>query len=468
MIERYSLPEMAAIWSASHKTDTWLKVELEVCEAWAREGVIPPDAMEKIRRARYNAERMQEIERETHHDIISFLRSIQEQLGPEGRFIHLGLTSSDVLDTALALQVKEAGELLQAKLAELIEAVAKQARAHKYTLMAGRSHGIHAEPMTFGLKLALWVDELRRQQKRLGEALAQITVGAISGAVGTHATVPPQIEEHVCARLGLGVDPITNQVIQRDRHAHFMTTLALIGASLEKMAQEIRHLQRTELSEAFEPFGAGQQGSSAMPHKRNPELCERICGLSRVLRGFAMTALENVALWHERDISHSSTERIIFPDGCTLLHYMLHVFTNVINGLEVNKERMLANLNMTGGLIFSQRILLALIDKGVGRQEAYKIVQRNAKKVWSQHSQCGSKQEGEPDILPELPAQEGIDSSLAGNVTGSGQQDLLPFLRELSNDPEVTRYLSLEELKGLASMDYYTTYIDASFKRIGL
>lgn len=473
MIERYSLPEMATIWSASHKTDTWLKVELEVCEAWAREGVVPQDAMEKIRKARYSSERMQEIERETHHDIISFLRSIQEQLGPEGRFIHLGLTSSDVLDTALALQVKEAGELLQVKLAELIEAVAKQARTHKYTLMAGRSHGIHAEPMTFGLKLAMWVDELRRQQKRLGEALAQITVGAISGAVGTHATVPPQIEEYICARLGLGVAPITNQVIQRDRHAHFITTLALVGASLEKMAQEIRHLQRTELSEAFEPFGAGQQGSSAMPHKRNPELCERICGLSRVLRGFAMTALENVALWHERDISHSSTERIIFPDGCTLLHYMLHVFTNVINGLEVSKERMLANLNMTGGLLFSQRILLALIDKGVGRQEAYKMVQRNAKKVWLQYPQLqysrgGSKQGSEPGILPEPPAQERVYSSLPGNATGSSQQDLLPFLRELSNDPEVMQYLTVEELEGLTSLDYYTKYIDTSFKRIGL
>ena len=440
MIERYSLPEMAAIWSATNKTDTWLKVELEVCEAWAREGVIPQDAIEKIRKANYNAERMQEIERETHHDIISFLRSIQEQLGPEGRFIHLGLTSSDVLDTALALQVKEAGVLLKAKLAELIEAVARQAVQHKYTLMAGRSHGIHAEPMTFGLKLAMWVDELRRQQKRLDESLEQITVGAISGAVGTHATVPPQIEEYVCAQLGLGVAPISNQVIQRDRHAHFMTTLALIGASLEKMAQEIRHLQRTELSEAFEPFGSGQQGSSAMPHKRNPELCERICGMARVLRGFAVTALENVALWHERDISHSSTERIIFPDGCTLLHYMLHIFTNVIDGLVVSKERMLANLNMTGGLVFSQRILLALIDKGVGRQEAYKMVQRNAKKVWGK--------------------------TFLG--IAMDEHGLLPLAEELSNDPEVARHLSVDELKALTNTDYYTKYIDTAFKRVGL
>lgn len=441
MIERYSLPEMAAVWSAAHKTDTWLRVELQVCEGWTREGVIPQDAMEKIRSARYNAERMQEIERETHHDIISFLRSIQEQLGPEGRFIHLGLTSSDVLDTALALQIKEAGELLQAKLVELIAAVARQAAGHKYTLMAGRTHGIHAEPMTFGLKLALWVDELRRGQKRLEEALVQIAVGAISGAVGTHATVPPRIEEYVCAELGLGVAPISSQIIQRDRHAQFITTLALLGASLEKMAQEIRHLQRTELSEAFEPFGSGQQGSSAMPHKRNPELCERVCGLARVLRGFAVTAMENVALWHERDISHSSTERVIFPDGCTLLHYMLHIFTGVISGLKVDKERMLANLNMTGGLVFSQRILLALIDKGVGRQEAYKMVQRNAKKVWS---------------------------TASGRVTLAAETEVLPLVAALNADPEVAHYLSAEELNALTSTDYYIRYIDTAFQRIGL
>ncbi len=451
MIERYSLPEMAAVWSDTHKTDTWLKVELQVCEGWAREGVIPQAAMEKIRQAQYNAGRMQEIERETHHDIISFLRSIQEQLGPEGRFIHLGLTSSDVLDTALALQVKEAGALLQTRLMALIEAVAQQAVQHKYTLMAGRTHGIHAEPMTFGLKLALWVDELRRGQQRLTAALAQIAVGAISGAVGTHATVPPQLEEYVCAALGLDVAPISNQIIQRDRHAHFMTTLALLGSSLEKMAQEIRHLQRTELSEAFEPFGSGQQGSSAMPHKRNPELCERVCGLSRVLRGFAVTALENVALWHERDISHSSTERVIFPDGCTLLDYMLHIFTGVMSGLVVNQERMLANLNLTGGLVFSQRILLALIDKGVGRQEAYKMVQRNAQKIWFQPASDDATGES-PTVL-----------SVSDSITGP-----LPLVAVLSKDTEIMQYLSLGELQELTSTDYYIKYIDTSFQRIGL
>ncbi len=436
MIERYSRPAMAAIWSDTHKSDNWLKVELLVCEAWAQEGIIPAEALAKIQEARYNAQRMREIEQETHHDIISFLRSVQEQLGPEGRFIHLGLTSSDVLDSALAVQIKEAGEILSSALAALIEVVSQAAVRYKYTLMAGRTHGIHAEPMTFGLKLALWVDELRRGQQRLADALAQVTVGKISGAVGTHATVPPQIEEYVCSQLGLGVAPISSQVVQRDRHAHFITTLALIGASLEKMAQEIRHLQRTELSEAFEPFSAGQQGSSAMPHKRNPELCERICGLARVLRGFAVTAMENVALWHERDISHSSAERIIIPDACTLLDYMLHIFTTVMRGLQVDEERMLANLHMTGGLVFSQRILLALIDKGVGRQEAYKMVQRNAQKVWGMASK--------------------------GPVQGPA------LLDALSSDDEVARYLSRAELAELTNTDFYVKYIDTSFARVGL
>src|SRR5256886_795022 len=436
MIERYSLPEMAAIWSATHKTDLWLKVELLVCEGWAREGVIPQDSIEKIRAVRYNAQRMYEIELETHHDIISFLRSIQEQLASEGRFIHLGLTSSDVLDTGLAVQIKEAGALLIKSISELLETVTQAARRYKYTLMVGRTHGIHAEPITFGLKLALWVDELRRGQQHLSAALEEICIGKISGAVGTHATVPPRIEEFVCEQLGLSVAPASSQIVHRDRHAFFITTLALIGSSLEKMAQEIRHLQRTEVSEVFEPFNAGQQGSSAMPHKRNPELCERICGLARVLRGFAITAMENVALWHERDISHSSAERIIIPDSSTLLHYMLHIFTQVISGLQVDTERMLANLNMTGGLVFSQRILLALIDKGVGRQEAYKIVQRNAKKVWAMASQ--------------------------GSIQGPA------LLEALSNDSEVAEHLTRDELQELTSTEYYIKYIDIAFKRVGL
>lgn len=436
MIERYSLPEMAALWSMEHKTDKWLQVEMLVCEGWAREGVIPQEALEKIRQVGYNAQRMQEIEQETHHDVISFLRSVQEQLGPEGRFIHLGLTSSDVLDTGLAAQMKEAGQLLSVSLAELADVLAQAAVQYKYTLMTGRTHGIHAEPITFGLKLAMWLDETRRNQQRLGAALEQVTVGKISGAVGTHATVPPQIEEFVCEQMGLGVAPISSQIVQRDRHAHFMTTLALIGSSLEKMAQEIRHLQRTELSEAFEPFGSGQQGSSAMPHKRNPELCERVCGLARVMRGYAVTAMEDVALWHERDISHSSAERIIIPDACTLLHYMLSIFTKVMKGLDVDAERMQTNLNMTGGLVFSQRILLALIDKGVGRQEAYKMVQRNAKKVWGMASK--------------------------GPIEGPA------LLEALNSDAEVAEYLSPTELQELTNTDYYIKYIDTSFKRVGL
>src|SRR5258708_29493555 len=436
MIERYSLPEMAAIWSATHKTDIWLRVELLVCEGWAREGVIPQDASKKIRAAGYDPQRMQEIEEETHHDMIAFLRSVQEQLGPEGRFIHLGLTSSDVLDSGVAVQLKEAGVLLSQSLAEVVETVAQAAVQYKYTLMVGRTHGIHAEPITFGLKLALGVDELRRGQQRLAAALEQVTVGKISGAVGTHASVPPQIEEFVCEQMSLGVAPVSSQIVQRDRHAHFITTLALIGSSLEKMAQEIRHLQRTELSEVFEPFGAGQQGSSAMPHKRNPELCERICGLARVLRGYAVTSMENVALWHERDISHSSAERIIIPDACTLLHYMLHIFTDVIEGLQVDAERMRVNVDMTGGLVFSQRILLALIDKGVGRQEAYKMVQRSAKKVWSMASK--------------------------GAIAGPA------LLDALSKDPEVTKYLSPGELMELTNTDYYVKYVDTAFARLGL
>ncbi len=436
MIERYSLPEMAAIWSATHKTDLWLKVELLVCEGWAREGVIPQDIIEKIRAARYNTQRMHEIELETHHDIISFLRSIQEQLGSEGRFIHLGLTSSDVLDTGLAVQLKEAGTLLIKSISELLEIVTQAAVRYKYTLMVGRTHGIHAEPITFGLKLALWVDELRRGQQHLSAALEQVSVGKISGAVGTHATVPPQIEEFVCEQLGLSVAPASSQIVQRDRHAYFITTLALVGSSLEKMAQEIRHLQRTEVSEALEPFSSGQQGSSAMPHKRNPELCERICGLARVLRGFAVTSMENVALWHERDISHSSAERIIIPDACILLHYILYIFNKVMSGLQVDEERMLTNLNMTGGLIFSQRILLALIEKGVGRQEAYQMVQRNAKKVWSMSSK----------------------GAIQGQV----------LIEALSNDDEVTRYLSQGELIELTNTEYYVKYIDTTFARLKL
>jgi adenylosuccinate lyase len=432
MIERYTRPEMAAIWSEEHKLDTWLRVEILVSEGWAHEGVIPVDAIVAIRDATYDLERAQEIERETHHDVISFLRSVQERLGPEGRFIHLGLTSSDVVDTALAVRLVEAGAVLRAALADLAEAVTAAAQKYRKTLMIGRTHGIHAEPTTFGFKLAVWVEELRRARSRLDAAIADIAVGKISGAVGTHTTVPPTVEEYVCAQLGLRAEPVSTQIVQRDRHAHFSATLALIGSSLEKMAQEIRHLQRTEVSEAFEPFGAEQQGSSAMPHKRNPEKCERICGLARVLRGFSVTALEDVALWHERDISHSSAERITLPDGCALLHYMLWLFTDVMAHLEVDEERMRANLNLTRGLIYSSRILLALVERGMDRQAAYKLVQAGAQKVWRNEDE------------------------------GAG------LLAMLEADPAVMAVISPDELKALADPRAYLTYIDTAYARLGL
>ncbi|HEU5368886.1 MAG TPA: adenylosuccinate lyase [Ktedonobacterales bacterium] len=432
MIGRYDTKEMQAIWSEAHKLDIWLKIELLACEGWAREGVISAEEMAKLRQAGYNVDRMQAIERESHHDVISFLRSVQEQLGPEGRFLHLGLTSSDVLDTGLAVQIKEAGEVLMQALNRLIAATERAALTYKDTLMVGRTHGIHAEPMTFGLKLALWVAEQRRARQRLQEALEQIAVGAISGAVGTHATIPPAIEAYVCEQLGLAVDPVSSQIIQRDRHAHLLTTLALVASSLEKMAQEIRHLQRTEVSEAFEPFAAEQQGSSAMPHKRNPEKCERICGLARVIRGHAVTAMENVALWHERDISHSSAERLIIPDSATLLHYMLNLFTDVVEHLEVDAERMRQNLESTRGLIFSQRVMLALIDKGLPRQTAYKLVQRNAQRIW--HGEDGHAQ----------------------------------FVDLLQADPEISAHLSPAELHELTDVNFYTRSIDTAFARLGL
>jgi adenylosuccinate lyase len=432
MIERYTRPEMARVWSDENKFDIWLRVELLVCEGWTREGVISAEDMEKLRQATYDIARAQEIERETHHDVISFLRSVQERLGPEGRLLHLGLTSSDMLDTALAVQLVQAGTLLREQLDALTETVSQAAIRHRMTLMAGRTHGIQAEPTTFGFKLAMWVDELRRARTRLDAAIEDVAVGAISGAVGTHATVPPTVEEYVCEQLGLRPDPVSTQIVQRDRHAHFVTTLALVGSSLEKMAQEIRHLQRTELGEAFEPFGAQQQGSSAMPHKRNPEKCERVCGLARVLRGHAMTAMENIPLWHERDISHSSAERIILPEGTTLLHYMLWLFNEIMAGLEVDEERMRANLDLTRGLIYSSRILLALVDKGLDRQAAYKLVQRNAQKVWR-------NEDGGAGLLAMLKA-----------------------------DPEVMAHITPEDLDALADPKAYLVNIDTAFTRLKL
>jgi adenylosuccinate lyase len=372
---------------------------------------------------------MEELLRETHHDMTAFLGSVADSLGEESRFIHLGLTSSDVMDTALSLQMVEAADILIQDIKELIAILAQQAMEHKYTPMIGRTHGIHAEPITFGLKLAVWMEEMRRNLQRLTEAKRAITVGKISGAVGTYATVPPEIEQKACRKLGLAPAPISNQVLQRDRHAQFTTTLAIIASSLEKFTTEVRGLQKTEVGEVGEPFEAGQTGSSAMPHKRNPELCERVCGLARLVRGHALTSMENIALWHERDISHSSTERITLPDSCLVLDYCLSIFTSVIKGLEIYQPKMKRNMELTKGLVFSQRVMLALIDKGLKRQKAYELVQRNAMKAWK------------------------------GNKS---------FLNLLKADPEVTTVLPSEKLEPLFDYQYYLRYVDEIFKRLGL
>jgi adenylosuccinate lyase len=429
MIERYTRPEMGRVWSEENKHDKWLQVEIAVCEAWAERGVIPEEAMAKIRKATYDAEKCAEYEREMHHDVNSFLRSVADSLGDESRFVHLGLTSNDVGDTALALRLVEATEILENDLRSLIEVVADRAREHKETVCMGRSHGVHAEPTSFGLKLAGWYDELRRQSHRLTHAKEQVAVGKISGPVGTHATAPPDLEDDVCGRLGLLVEPISTQIVQRDRHAYFVSVLSVIGASLERFATEIRHLQRTEVLEVEEPFSEGQTGSSSMPHKRNPEKCERVCGLARVLRGYAVTATENVALWHERDISHSSAERVILADACIALDYMLDLFAYIVRGMVVHKDRMLENLERSYGLPFSQRVLLALIDKGMKRQEAYKLVQANAMRSWD---------------------------------------DRLRYIDILAEDPQVMAYLSRDELAALFDYGFYLKHVDDSFGRIGL
>ena len=347
MIERYSRPEMKKVWSDENKYSKWLDVEIAVCDAWAEVGVIPRSAIPKIKMAKCNLKRMEEILKETRHDMTAFLGSVAESVGEESRYIHLGLTSSDVMDTATSLQLVEASDILIQDVKELTAILAQRAIEHKYTLMIGRTHGVHAEPISFGLKLALWVEEMRRNLHRLTEAKKAISVGKISGAVGTYATVTPEVEQKTCRKLGLEPAPISNQVLQRDRHAQFVTTLAIMAGSLEKFATEIRALQKTEIHEVEEPFGTGQTGSSAMPHKRNPELSERVCGLARLVRGYALTSLENIALWHERDISHSSNERITLPDSCLTMDYILALFTSVMRRLQVFPHRMKKNLELT-------------------------------------------------------------------------------------------------------------------------
>lgn len=429
MIPKYSRPEMAAIWSDKGKYDRWLQVEIAVCDAWAQRGDIPEEAAEKIRHACYDLEAMERYLAETHHDVISFLRTVSDSLGEEGRYVHMGLTSYDVVDTGLGIALRDSSDILLRDLAALIEAVEEKAREHKYTLMMGRTHGVHAEPITFGLKLASWVDELRRNERRLAEAKAEVAVGKISGPVGSHATVPPDIEEAVCKRLGLGIEAISTQIVHRDRHARFLTTLAVLASSLDKFATELRNMQRTEILEVEEPFEAGQTGSSAMPHKRNPEKCERISGLARVVRGYAVAALENVALWHERDLTDSAPERIILPDACLLVDYMLDLFTYVVRGLQVYPERMRENVELTQGLVFSQRVLLALIEKGLSREKAYKTVQASSMRAWKERR---------------------------------------PLRGLLEEDPEVTSRLSAQEMDAIFDYGVYTRYVDHSFERLGL
>ena len=430
MIERYTRPEMARIWYEENKFSQWLRVEIAACEAWADLGEIPREAAEKISHASFKLERINEVMAETHQDVTAFLRSVQESLGEEGRYVHLGLTSSDVWDTATMLQLLEATDILARDMAALTKVLEERAREHKKTLMVGRTHGVHAEPITFGLKLALWAQEMKRNQERLAQARTAVAVGKLSGAVGTFATVPPAVEASVCAKLGLQAAPLSNQVLQRDRHAQYVTTLAVCAGSLEKFATEIRGLQRTEVLEAEEPFAEGQTGSSAMPHKRNPELCERVCGQARLIRGYTVTALENQALWHERDISHSSGERIILPDSTTLLDYMLNIFTGVMAGLVVYPQNMRRNLELTQGLVFSQRVLTVLIsEKGMSRNDAYKVVQTAAMQAW---------------------------------------REATPFLELLWARPEVQQRMQREELASLFDYNFFLSHVDEAFARVGL
>lgn len=382
MIDRYTLPKMREIWSEQNKFRKWLEVEIAACEAWASLGKIPRDALAKIKRkASFSIDRINQIEKETAHDLIAFLTSVAEKVGRESRFIHMGLTSYDVEDTARSIQMRGAAELIIKDVEDLIKILKRRAREEKNTVMMGRTHGIQAEPITFGLKLLVWVAEMERNLERMKRAKEVVSVGKISGAVGTYAEVDPRVEEYVCKKLGLKPALVSTQIVQRDRHAEYLTTLAVVAATLEQFATEIRNLQRTEIWEVEEPFGKGQKGSSAMPHKKNPITCERIAGLARVVRGNAIASLENVALWHERDITHSSVERIILPDSCMLVDYMLQKFTWVMNGLVIFPQNMKKNIEKAQGLIFSQKLLLALTDKGLTREGAYKIVQTAAMKA---------------------------------------------------------------------------------------
>jgi len=428
MIERYTRPEMGRIWEAENRYAKWLEVEIAACEAMAEEGLIPKDALENIKkRAGFSVERILEIEEETKHDIIAFLTNVAENVGPDSRYIHLGLTSSDILDTSFALLLKEAMELIIQDVEKFMDVLKDRALEHKYTVMIGRSHGIHAEPITFGLKLAVWYSEMLRNLRRMEAALNVISYGKLSGAVGTFANVSPRIESLTCEKLGLKPAEISTQIVQRDRHAHYFTSLAILAGTLEKIAVEIRHLQRTEVLEAEEAFSKGQKGSSAMPHKKNPIGCENISGLARLVRSNSLAAMENMALWHERDISHSSVERVIGPDSTILIDFMLHRLTRIIRDLVVHPERMTENLQKTKGLIFSQQILMKLAGKGVERQKAYVMVQKNAMRAWE------SDQE---------------------------------FRQLIMGDDEIGEYLSNKEIDDIFDLDYHLKYVDEIYKRV--
>jgi adenylosuccinate lyase len=431
LIERYTLPEMGNLWTDDYKFKTWLQVEIAVCEAQAELGYIPAEAVETIKaRANFNPQRILEIEAEVRHDMIAFLTSVNEYVGDAGRYIHLGMTSSDVLDTALALQLIASVDVLLGQLEKLAQAIRYQAQQHRYTVMIGRSHGIHAEPITFGFKLAGWLAEVLRHRDRLCQLQRTIAVGKISGAVGTYANIGPEVEALACQKLGLHPDTASTQVISRDRHADFFQALALIAASLERFSVEIRNLQRTDVLEVEEYFAKGQKGSSAMPHKRNPIRSERISGLARIIRGQAVAALENVALWHERDISHSSVERIIFPDACIITHYMLVEMTDLAKNLLVYPENMARNMNCYGGVVFSQRVLLTLVEKGMNREDAYRIVQTSAHAAWNQ-----------PD----------------GD-----------FHRLITQDPQVTQVLSIEEIEACFDPQHHLRHLDQIYQRLNI
>ncbi len=430
LIDRYSRPPMREIWTLESKYRRWLEVEILACEAWARLGGVPAEAVEEIRaRADFDVDRVLAVEEEVRHDVIAFVSAVAERVGPAGRYLHYGLTSSDVVETGQALQLRAAADLLLEDLDRLLAVVKTRALEEKETVMVGRTHGIHAEPITFGVKLALWYAELERDRQRLARARETVCVGKISGAVGTFARVPPQVEAYVCDHLGLTPDPVSNQVLQRDRHAEFLTTLAIIGGSVEQFALEVRNLQRTEVREVEEPFREGQKGSSAMPHKQNPVESEKLTGLSRVLRGNALAALEDMALWHERDISHSSVERIILPDSTMLLDYMLDRLADILGHLTVHRDRMRQNLESTGGLVYSQRVLLSLVERGMAREEAYRIVQQHALAAW------------------------------AG---GPG------FRERIGADPRVAERLSPGEIAGLFDYRSDLAHVDEIFRRAGI